>query len=385
MSQSLHAETTPAHPSARAGQTSTRSAAHLSDAEKVQIIRTRVQAAGDAMKARHVWLAHQNLIGLCIQLGAVGGMVLMSVLYLQGVAPAWLTIVAVGIFASITHEMEHDLIHHMYYKHQPRMQNFLLLIGWLARPSTINPWMRREIHFHHHKVSGSETDMEERGITNGERWGLKRVLMLADGILAVVLRPLEMRKMSHKYVTLVLKPKSKAEYRRAMRMKALSYFPLGNLYWAAWHAWVVWHAVDIGARALGAPIEWSSTMLSIMDVLNPLAVCLLIPNFIRSFCLHFISSSMHYYGDIESSNIMQQCQVFTHPIFWPMHLFCFNFGSTHAIHHFVVGQPFYLRQMIVKDAHAVMREMGVRFNDFGSFRRANRMNEAGARPIAKAA
>lgn len=385
MSQSLHVETNPAAPSARANQASQRSAAHLSDTEKVQIIRTRVQAAGDAMKARHGWLAHQNLIGLCIQLGAVGGMVLMSVLYLQGVAPAWLTIIAVGVFASITHEMEHDLIHHMYYKHQPRMQNFLLLIGWLARPSTINPWMRREIHFHHHKVSGSETDMEERGITNGERWGIRRVLMLADGILAVVLRPLEMRKMTYQYVKHVLKPKSKSEFHRAMRMKALSYFPLGNLYWGAWHVWVVWHAVDIGARALGMPIEWSSTMLSIMDVLNPLAVCLLIPNFIRSFCLHFISSSMHYYGDIESSNIMQQCQVFTHPIFWPMHLFCFNFGSTHAIHHFVVGQPFYLRQMIAKEAHAVMREMGVRFNDFGSFRRANRMNEASVRPVAKAA
>ena len=385
MSQSLHVETNPAAPSARANQASQRSAAHLSDAEKVQVIRTRVQAAGDAMKARHGWLAHQNLIGLCIQLGAVGGMVLMSVLYLQGVAPAWLTIIAVGVFASITHEMEHDLIHHMYYKHQPRMQNFLLLIGWLARPSTINPWMRREIHFHHHKVSGSETDMEERGITNGVPWGIKRVLMLADGILSVVLRPLEMRKMTYQYVKHVLKPKTKAEFNRAMRMKALSYFPLGNLYWAAWHAWVVWHAVDIGARALGAPIEWSSTILSIMDVLNPLAVCLLIPNFIRSFCLHFISSSMHYYGDIESSNIMQQCQVFTHPIFWPMHLFCFNFGSTHAIHHFVVGQPFYLRQMIAKEAHAVMREMGVRFNDFGSFRRANRMNEASVRPVAKAA
>jgi Fatty acid desaturase len=384
MSQSLHLDNNAAPQPTDLSQASKRASAKLSDAEKVQIIRTRVQAAGDDMKARHGWLAHQNLIGLGIQLGSVAGMVLMSVLYLQGIVPAWVTIVAVGVFASLTHEMEHDLIHHMYYKHQPRMQNFLLLLGWLARPSTINPWMRREIHFHHHKVSGSESDMEERGITNGERWGIKRVLMLADGILSVVLRPVEMRKMSVKYVKEVIKPTSKAEFRRAMRMKALSYFPLGNLFWAAWHAWVVWHAVDIGARSLGAPIEWSATMLSIMDVLNPLAVCLLIPNFIRSFCLHFISSSMHYYGDIKSSNIMQQCQVFTHPIFWPMHLFCFNFGSTHAIHHFVVGQPFYLRQMIAKEAHAVMREMGVRFNDFGSFRRANRMFEAGQQPAAQA-
>ena len=56
----------------------------------------------------------------------------------------------------------------------------------------------------------------------------------------------------------------------------------------------------------------------------------------------------------------------------PLQLFCFNFGSTHAIHHFVVREPFYIRQMTAPAAHAVMREMGVRFNDFGTFRRANR-------------
>ncbi len=61
-----------------------------------------------------------------------------------------------------------------------------------------------------------------------------------------------------------------------------------------------------------------------------------------------------------------------HPLFWPLQLFCFNFGSTHAIHHFVVGQPFYLRQMIAPQAHDVMREIGVRFNDLGTFKRANR-------------
>jgi membrane protein YdbS with pleckstrin-like domain len=347
--------------------------AQLTDAEKVQIIRTRVQAAGDQLKARHTWLAHQDLIGLTIQLGSVAGMVLMAVLYLQDVIPAWFTVIAVAIFASFTHEMEHDLIHHMYYKHQPRMQNFLMLLGWLARPSTINPWMRREIHFHHHKVSGSATDLEERGITNGTPWGIKRVLMLADGMLSVVLRPVEMKQMSRLYVREVLKPESKAAFRQALRKKALAYWPLGTLFWAAWHAFFIWHAIDISASWMGSPIAWSPTALSIMQVLNAVAVCWLIPNVIRSFCLHFISSSMHYFGDVEPGNVMQQTQVFTHPIFWPMQLFCFNFGATHAIHHFVVGQPFYLRQMLASQAHQVMRDMGVRFNDLGSFKRANRM------------
>ncbi len=53
-------------------------------------------------------------------------------------------------------------------------------------------------------------------------------------------------------------------------------------------------------------------------------------------------------------------------------LFCFNFGGTHAIHHFVVKEPFYIRQWTAAQAHRAMREMGVRFNDMGTFRRANR-------------
>ena len=47
-------------------------------------------------------------------------------------------------------------------------------------------------------------------------------------------------------------------------------------------------------------------------------------------------------------------------------------GSTHGIHHFYVPDPFYLRQMTAAAAHRVMRANGVRFNDLGSFARANR-------------
>lgn len=38
----------------------------------------------------------------------------------------------------------------------------------------------------------------------------------------------------------------------------------------------------------------------------------------------------------------------------------------------MVKEPFYIRQLTVPVAHKVMREMGVRFNDFGTFGRANR-------------
>ncbi|MCY1448606.1 hypothetical protein D9M71_652890 [compost metagenome] len=38
----------------------------------------------------------------------------------------------------------------------------------------------------------------------------------------------------------------------------------------------------------------------------------------------------------------------------------------------MVKEPFYIRQMTVPVAHKVMAEMGVRFNDFGTFTHANR-------------
>ena len=67
-----------------------------------------------------------------------------------------------------------------------------------------------------------------------------------------------------------------------------------------------------------------------------------------------------------------QTQVLNAKRFLPFQLFCFNFGSTHGIHHFVVGEPFYIRQLTAADAHKVMRENGVLFNDLGTFARANR-------------
>ena len=48
----------------------------------------------------------------------------------------------------------------------------------------------------------------------------------------------------------------------------------------------------------------------------------------------------------------------------------------HGIHHFYVPDPFYVRQMTAAAAHRVMRKNGVRFNDLGSFARANRYAKA---------
>ena len=132
------------------------------------------------------------------------------------------------------------------------------------------------------------------------------------------------------------------------------------------------HVVDAVAGWANAPTAWST--LNIMHVVNILTVVWIAPNVLRTFCLHFVTSNMHYYGDVELGNVIQQTQVLTPWWMMPFQLFCFNFGSTHAIHHFVVKEPFYIRQMTAPVAHNVMRDMGVRFNDVGTFKRANRWN-----------
>ena len=97
----------------------------------------------------------------------------------------------------------------------------------------------------------------------------------------------------------------------------------------------------------------------------------MLPNVIRQASVQILSSTMHYYGD-DVESVVQQTQVLSKWYWQPLQLLSCNFGKSHAIHHFVVDQPFYLRELVRRDAHAAMRNHGVRFDDVGTFRRANR-------------
>ena len=347
------------------------SALAMTDAQKAEHIKSTVLAAGVELRARHGWLRHQDAIGASIMIISLLGMIASGTLYVQGVIAWWICVPVTAIFASFIHELEHDLIHIMYFRKQPKIINFMLLMGWIARASTVSPFVRRKLHLHHHKFSGTESDLEERGITNGERWGLRRLLMTGDNMLAVYLRPMTMRNATKAYIQ-SQKPKSKAEVHAMVKEQVGAYFPLGNIYYALFHGWIVWHLVSFGAATTGYAITLPSWAVTGLNGLDIFAVVYMLPAFLRTFCLHFISSNMHYYGDVEAKNVMQQCQVLNPWWLMPMHLFCFNFGSTHAIHHFAVKEPFYIRQANAKIAHKVMREMGVRFNDYAALKRANR-------------
>ncbi|QIH36015.1 hypothetical protein [Sphingobacterium sp. DR205] len=109
--------------------------------------------------------------------------------------------------------------------------------------------------------------------------------------------------------------------------------------------------------------------------LNVVIYTILLPNLLRQFCLHFIPSNMHYFGDVKEGNVIEQTQVLN--IWWtyPMQLFYFFFCWTRSIHHFVVNETFYVRHIGRKKAQEVLRKYGVRFNDPGTFKRANRFRK----------
>ena len=320
--------------------------------ERIKCIVRTIKTEEARLRAKYPLLQYQDAIGLGILCLSLVGMVGAGALYFYAVIPAWVCIVVAALFASVSHELEHDLIHRQYFRHNPFMHNLMMLLVWIMRPNTINPWYRRDMHFLHHKVSGTEKDLEERLVGNGITYGLLRYLVMFDGLLGMIVRRAVLRRDVDGF---------------SVRNILLAAFPLSILYFGLWYVFLGFHAFDAIWGVQFVYPEWFNLC---MNVVSFFIVTLVAPNFIRSGCLNFITSAMHYYGNVE--NLIQQTQVLKPWFLFPMHMFCFNFGSTHGIHHFVVGQPFYLRQMVVKVAHKVMKENGVRFNDLSTFLVANR-------------
>lgn len=330
--------------------------------ERVKYIRKNIIAAGSDVKQRFPVLKYQNAIGLGILLFALFSMVIVSALYLNQQISWWLCLILNALCLSLAHEIEHDLIHSLYFKKNRFMYHLMMTLVWIVRPSSANPWARKTLHLKHHQYSGSALDIEERALSNGTRWGVLRLLMTADLMVAMAV--------------VAWQDKDKGD-RLGMVMTGLkAFFPVAFLTWGLWYLFLLVHGVDVAAALLGMPIAWSAGAQALIGDLDMLVVVLIGPNILWSFCLHFVSSNMHYHGDVEHNNLLQQTQVMNPWWLWPLQLFCFNFGSTHSIHHFVVNEPFYIRQLTAAKAHHVMREMGVRFNDYGSFGRANRWKSA---------
>jgi len=307
------------------------------------------------LKAKYPFLYRQDFIGFTIMLFALCGMIGSAFLYSIDIIPAWLCIILAGFFASISHELEHDLIHKLYFRNNAFMHNLMMSIVWLMRPNTVNPWYRRKIHLLHHKSSGTQQDLEERLVGNGITNIFVRCIVMFDGLLGLLLQ----RK--------VLKSEVKVFNFLTVFNAG---FPLATCYFISGYLFIIYHSISY---LLPTSVIYPQWILSSVEWLNFLMVVIIAPNFVRSACLNVVTSYMHYYGNV--NNLLQQTQVIKGWFVWPLNLFCFNFSQTHSIHHFVIQQPFYLRQMVTVVAHKLMKENGVRFNDFSTFNKGNRFKD----------
>ncbi len=322
----------------------------------------RVRKVYEDYRLKNVWTAYQDWIGLGILLGTNILIVITGIFWFQGGLATWITIFVLAFLTSILHEIEHDIIHELYFKKSRIAQHLMFLGVYLFRPISLSPWLLKYWHPFHHQHSGMPFDIEERGITNGDRFSLLRLIVLPDLMLSGILRLPKLRKeIISEYEKGNL---SASDVKYIQRTLFFGLLPLGvplTLLWYAFAGLSTWNYFS--------PQPWAWEFLHFC---LPIMVLLVIPNLIRQFCLHFISSNMHYNGDVEKGNVIQQVQVFIPWWSYPLQWFCFFFGATHAIHHFVVNEPFYLRQITRKDAQHILKKYGVRENDVENIAHRNR-------------
>ncbi|WP_312186170.1 fatty acid desaturase [Sphingobacterium sp.] len=341
--------------------------------EKSGQIRKEINLSYYQLKETYPLLKHQNGLGMSIFLFAIIAIVTVSFGWYQSVLPTWLMIAVNAFFMGVLHEIEHDLIHWLYFRKHKVIHHFMLFTVWILRPLTVNPWIRRTLHHHHHKFSGTLHDVEERSVTNGEAWSIKRLLTTPDVVLGGLLRLRRMFSDMDQEVkngNLKLETSSKLKQIMFLSIVPVTIFAHVVLYFFFADLLFAW----LNAR-FAVDLSFPHYVDNMLISLNVLIYTILLPNLLRQFCLHFITSNMHYFGDIEEGNVIEQTQVLN--IWWtyPMQLFCFFFGWTHSIHHFVVNETFYVRHIGRKKAQEVLRQYGVRFNDLGTFKRANRFRE----------
>ena len=321
--------------------------------ERTRSIRAVIRSEEWRLRSIHPWLAHQNLLGMSCFLGNLAAMVGIATFYLQGMLAWWLAIPLMALPLSILHEIEHDLIHDLYFKRRARLQNLMFFVIWICKLN-LNPWYRREIHLKHHRESGQITDVEERLIGLGLPFGLLRIFVTIHPIGGLLLFP---------------RIKREVPDFQPLRLYLLS-MPTYTLFLVIWESFFGYIRVQSGwtfpmdpghlLPAWGWP--WA----------RDLTVLLLLPNVLRQSCLVFMSSYCHYYEDIPMHDVFYQNQILSNWMLFPFQLFCFNFGGTHIIHHYVINQPFYLRQMVSHAAQAEMSRQGTRINDLRVLARANR-------------
>jgi len=321
---------------------------------QVQAIRQTIRNEEVRLRKKYKWLQHQDVIGFMSFILSVFALVITAIFYLKRRIHWSIVIPLMALPGSILHELEHDLIHNLYFKGKQWMHH-VMFVGIHFTKWSIPPWYRKWMHIRHHQESGTEKDLEERLI------GLGRPLDLMRWTLTFY-------PFSNSIILDELQEDNKDWSKHKLVLAAIpSVVPFTVL----WHLFLGYGRLNLGLT-MGAYDPVTFLPAWGWPIVRDLSILLLMPNVLRQACLNIMASYCHYYGDIPSNNVFYQNQIIDHWSMLPFQLFSFNFGATHIIHHFVPNQPFYLRQMLAPKSLAVMVDNGIRKNDLGIVKRNNR-------------
>jgi hypothetical protein len=331
-----------------------------------------IKQADTEIRKKYPFLNYQDTCGSVIFFGSLIAIAGCWVYYFKNpssYAHCSLVIILVAFFTSFLHELEHDLIHNLYFKKYPFIQDIMFFFIWISKLHG-NPWYRREMHLKHHIVSGQLDDAEERLIGLGIPFGWRR--------LAVSMHPFGM--------LIAMNDVSKDSTWLNVQKMNLSSAPV---------AFILFFLTKIYMVYLGAMWYFEDRWIEYLPErhwwwIRAANVCICLPNLIRQACIQTMSNTSHYYGDVPEKSVFYQNQILDHWMLYPYQFLCMNFGidinsylsppsliscsligATHIVHHYIPGQPFYIREMVYRRVKNYMVEQGVRINDFGTLLRSN--------------
>ncbi|CAF1112479.1 unnamed protein product [Adineta steineri] len=307
------------------------------------------------LRRKYPFLFHQDCIGGMIFGGSILLISLFIYLYLSNYISAISTTILIGIAISFLHELEHDIIHNLCFKQQRWIQNFMFVFMWIAKLH-VSPWFRRQEHLKHHLLSGQTNDVEERLIGLGLKPNRKRMAVSMHPYGSVLVGDDVARDAQHFNLHGLLTTTAPA---------ALVFLFITRLF-------IAYNLLFMIYSYFNYDIVTIFGFHTFYPIIRTLAVCLTLPNLIRQSSLILMSNCCHYYGDIPLNNVYYQNQILDSWYVFPFQLFCFNFGATHIVHHYVPSQPFYIRHFTARAIKDMMINLGVRHNDFGILWRSNR-------------
>jgi len=251
---------------------------------QVLAIRQTIRNEEVRLRKKYKWLQYQDFIGFMSFALSVVALIITAMFYLKRRIHWSIVIPLMALPGSILHEIEHDLIHNLYFKGKQWMHHVMFVAIYFTKWS-IPPWYRKFLHIRHHQESGTEKDIEERLI------GLGRPLDFVRWALTF-----------YPFSNVVIMEDLQEDNKDWNRHKLVfAGIPTVVPFTLLWHLFMGYSRLHMG-WVMGSydPVcmlpEWG------WPIVRDLSILLLLPNVLRQACLNIMASYSHYYGDIPSNN-----------------------------------------------------------------------------------